>query len=206
VYVRTSPLGGAHAAGIIIASTRNFATCYWQSVSSILDRGALTMQVSHVTKCLTQPFPHSVCVLNEDGRQEVFWTGTSTTETNPGPLMHQWQTSSGTWSGKASLGGSVYNWIDVGVNGDGRLEVFGQNSSHALQHMYQLAPNGVGGWHSFASLGCPASGCLNTTSAPTVTYPGGQMCVGGMRGTDGHIHSIGQVMANGGWKAWDAGC
>ena len=65
-----------------------------------------------------------------------------------------------TWSGWASLGkpkcGLSGDFIDIGQNSDGRLEVFAIGGDGALWHMYQSKPS-KGPWSGWSSLGKPGS-------------------------------------------------
>jgi alpha-beta hydrolase superfamily lysophospholipase len=84
--------------------------------------------------------------LNEDGRIEVFARGTDN------HVWHVWQTSpNGGWSGWLALDQGVGRddvfgqSIAVGVNYDGRMEVFAQLARQKwIAHVWQLAANG--GW------------------------------------------------------------
>jgi hypothetical protein len=96
--------------------------------------------------------PHFACptyarktMYNKDGRAEMFWVGRADgTYTSPGPVWHNYQTLTGGWSGPLSLGGEVYDGLDVASNADGRLEIFVKARGHDLNHMWQVAPNS--GW------------------------------------------------------------
>jgi hypothetical protein len=65
-------------------------------------------------------------------------------------IQHQWQTSSG-WSGWYSLGGCAYSF-DVGMNYDGREEVFTLGSDAHVHHNWQENP-GSGPWSGWYVLG-----------------------------------------------------
>jgi hypothetical protein len=68
---------------------------------------------------------------------------------NDGALWHIKSTGPGTWSGWASLGGSILGDPSVGANKDGRLEVFVVGSDHAIWHIAQTSAGGSwGGWSS----------------------------------------------------------
>jgi hypothetical protein len=58
-------------------------------------------------------------------------------------IQHQWQTSSG-WSGWYGLGGCAYSF-DVGMNYDGREEIFVLGSDFSVWHDWQENP-GSGPW------------------------------------------------------------
>src|SRR5690348_13526237 len=87
---------------------------------------------------------------NADGRLEVF---TALTGLAGPQLGHIYQTSpNGGWSGWSSLGAPPGEFLGspaVGVNADGRLEVFvrvGLMSVGELWHNWQTPPNGWSGW------------------------------------------------------------
>ena len=65
-------------------------------------------------------------------------------------VWHRWQTAGGGWSSWTSLGGDVRSVPDIGVNADGRLEVFVTGiSNKTMYHKWQQG----GGWSGWASLG-----------------------------------------------------
>ena len=72
--------------------------------------------------------------------------------------MHAWQTSTGQWSGWASLGappGPAPTALQVVMNVSGRLEVFAVGGWATIYHAWQLA---AGGWSGWAQLGGSVSG------------------------------------------------
>jgi len=60
--------------------------------------------------------------------------------------------SPGGWSNHTLLGGSLNSEPSVGINSDGRLEVFFRASDNTLQHIWQTAPSGST-WSAVTSLG-----------------------------------------------------
>ena len=82
---------------------------------------------------------------NADGRQEVFATVPA------GEVWHIWQNAPNSgWSGWSSLGGEPYADVLVGVNQDGRLEIFVQGRSTStpptptgVWHRWQTSPGGA---------------------------------------------------------------
>ena len=60
--------------------------------------------------------------------------------------------SPGGWSNHTILGGSLNSEPSVGINSDGRLEVFFRASDNTLQHIWQTAPSGST-WSAVTSLG-----------------------------------------------------
>jgi hypothetical protein len=73
---------------------------------------------------------------------------------------------SGQWTPFTSLGGDVISDPSVGVNADGRLEVFGRGRDNALWHNWQATAGGVWlGWYS-------AGGILSEGAAPALNANG----------------------------------
>jgi RHS repeat-associated protein len=92
--------------------------------------------------------------INADGRLEVFARGTD------GALWHNWQqpaAAGGGWSGWASLapGSAITSDPAVGINADGRLEVFARGTDGTLWHNRQTTPGN--GWSGWAPLSVAAS-------------------------------------------------
>ncbi len=74
---------------------------------------------------------------NADGRLEAFAIA-SQQDSAEGRLYDIWQTSAGGgWSGWNDLGGKLNSPPTVGLNRDGRLEVFALGTSKGLFHMAQ---------------------------------------------------------------------
>jgi hypothetical protein len=90
---------------------------------------------------------------NQDGRQEVFVVG------GDGNVWQIWQTvPNGGWSewnklGQPPVGIRRSDRITVGINEDGRQELFMIGTDAALWHVWQVAPNV--GWSDWESLGKP---------------------------------------------------
>lgn len=90
-----------------------------------------------------------------DGRLEVFVTG------DDGALWHNWEINPGKgggWNGWSSLGipstiGSIDKFNSVGVNLDGRLEVFTRGSDGMLWHTWQQVPTWVWALANSGNLG-----------------------------------------------------
>lgn len=91
---------------------------------------------------------------NDDGRLEVFLIA------RDGTLMHIWQTApTSGWSGWGSLGGTgQLNRGDfwgpgVGVNADGRLEVFARFAAdQRIYHRWQKTRGGSTGWSAWTAM------------------------------------------------------
>jgi hypothetical protein len=133
---------------------------------------------------------------NADGRLEVFGrVGLMSS----GGLYHLWQTAPGNgWSAWDNLGGGIGpQFLLVGANADGRLEVFAVTTGPGeLEHIWQNSPGG--GWSAWSTLG---------------TLPGGfpiQLTVG--RNADGRLElfNVGggslwhnwQTSPGAGWAGW----
>jgi hypothetical protein len=146
---------------------------------------------------------------NRDGRLEVF-IGASM----DGAVYHIWQLSAGgAWSNWRSLGaptGSVqpntYTPMpSVGVNSDGRLEVFATGSDGALWHIWQLPVPPLplpffprGAWSNWASLGTPPNVASVEHPSSVATNADGRLEVFVM-GSDGALWHAWQEVAGGAW-------
>ena len=133
-------------------------------------------------------------VLNSNGLIEVFACGTD------GAVYHILQTPTTDW-GQAwnSLGGDLLHGFlvvpsfAVAANADGRLELFGRDSTGALSHTWQTSPGG--GWSPWASLGGQVRDLLAI----------GRNADGRLEvfanGSDGALWHIWQTAPNNGWTA-----
>jgi hypothetical protein len=138
---------------------------------------------------------------NQDGRLEVF------AGYNDHALYHRWQLSpNGQWSGLGSLGVPYDNFFfgsapTVGVNADGRLEVFVPEfftqSDRDLYEKYQTAPNGPS-WSSWAFLGGSV-----VLSRPAVSRNAdGRMELFIVQSDRRNVWHRWQGRPGGGWSAW----
>jgi hypothetical protein len=141
---------------------------------------------------------HPVAVAkNQDGRLEVFARKDTTAS---GEIVHIWQTApnSGWAADWASLGADTFTYPpSVGINGDGRLEVFGVASGGAVSHTWQTAPNsGWGAWVGF--------GTTTLMSGPlaVANNKDGRLEVFARSSDSGHhiVHNW-QTAPNSGWAA-----
>jgi hypothetical protein len=86
---------------------------------------------------------------NQDGRLEVF----ARDHPDPGKIVHIGQVApnSGWAAAWLSLGDTTFTYApSVGINGDGRLEVFAVKSGGDAWHVWQTAPNsGWVAWNNF---------------------------------------------------------
>jgi hypothetical protein len=106
-----------------------------------------------------------------------------------------------------NMGNGQFANVAVGVNSDGRLEVFTylNSSTYPIYHAWQTAPNG--GWTTWSALGAPVVGdphYFNTA------FSGMTDIFVGMSGDPSNClrvvtqggWTISQVKENGGWGAW----
>lgn len=89
------------------------------------------------------------------GRLEVYAIGRN------GALYHAWQRSTGGWSGWSSMGGGFAIGSQnratpaVGINADGRQEVYAQASDGTLRRSWQISTSS--GWSAWQNLGAGMS-------------------------------------------------
>lgn len=95
-----------------------------------------------------------------------------------------------------SAGIALAGVATVASNADGRLEVFGNGTDHALWHNWQTAPNG--GWSGWASLGG-----LLTTDAALCRHSDGRL-EAFARGADDALYHLWQTAPNNGWSGWNS--
>ncbi|HZQ47400.1 MAG TPA: hypothetical protein VFC07_10340, partial [Verrucomicrobiae bacterium] len=149
---------------------------------------------SHINPCTAR---------TSDGRLEVFAVGHS------GFLYHNYQTSpGGSWSGWVAMGTSGNVWAQnglpaVGVNADGRLEVFITGTDGTINHIYQktAGSSATTNWSSFATL---ISSHVSQTAKLTVgKWSNGVMDLF-VIGTDGALYHVNQTAPNAGWGSWNS--
>ena len=115
---------------------------------------------------------------------------------NGGPISTIAQSSPGSaqWTAWTSLGGGFTTAPAVGINFDGRLEVFGRGTDNALWHNLQASAGGAfTGWSSLGGV---------ITSAPAVTRRADNTLDVAAIGTDGALWHIGQTTAGGAYSGW----
>lgn len=98
----------------------------------------------------SNPHINPVVARNSDGRLELFAVGQT------GLLYHNYQNTSGGWSGWLALGGWQFagNAIPaVGRNPDGRLEVFIVGTDGGLDHIWQQTAGNSSSWSGWAGFG-----------------------------------------------------
>lgn len=117
---------------------------------------------------------------NTDGFLQVFYRDAGMAG---GALIYVKQTpgAPGGWSDHTSLGSSLNSAPTVGINGDGRLEVFSRATDNTLQHIWQNAPSGST-WSMWISLG----GGLTSGAAPAQNANGRLSVV--VRGLDNALY------------------
>ena len=132
---------------------------------------------------------------NADGRLEAFAIA-SQQDSAEGRLYDIWQTSAGGgWSGWNDLGGKLNSPPTVGLNRDGRLEVFALGTSKGLFHMAQgCAGCTWGGWNQIGS--------WQMQSDPVVaSNADGRLEVFGL-GLDSALIHVWQNSPGGGWSGF----
>jgi ligand-binding sensor domain-containing protein/signal transduction histidine kinase len=147
--------------------------------------------------------PSPVAAQNQDGHLEVFAVDTE------GVLRHIWQTNSASstnwqgWCGWEAIGNAKINpGFVVEANADGRLEIFGVDSStHEVVHSFQISANGRHGWSPWDSL----KGNVFSRLAAARNLKGQLEVFGVSRGNGGvdHIHQT-SANAQSGWSSWSS--
>ena len=94
---------------------------------------------------------------------------------------------------------TTYNCALVGVNRDGRLEVFGVGGDHALWHIAQTSPGDD--WGGWSSLGGQV---VSDPTVRTVSVNNDGRKEAFVRGSDNALWHIPQVSAGGRWGAWSS--
>ncbi|MFN2466195.1 MAG: hypothetical protein ABR598_08035 [Candidatus Dormibacteria bacterium] len=142
-----------------------------------------------------RPSGHQLMISNRDGRLEAVALGQN------GDIWHAWEASvNGTWTQWYDLGapssGTFASDPAIGINPDGRLEVFVTGSDSSVYHAWQTTPGG--GWSRFYSLG---GFVKNHGIAAIATNTDGRLelfAVGG----DGAVWHAWQTSVGGGWSSW----
>jgi phosphatidylserine/phosphatidylglycerophosphate/cardiolipin synthase-like enzyme len=141
-------------------------------------------------------------LLAGDGRLEVFVRG------DDNVLYHKWQVAPNDgWSEWESfsheyrnLGTEVVGAVAVGINEDGRLEVFARGGDHVLYHIWKLSPSGE--WSEWNSI----SGDLGRAVAddPAVALAGDGRLELFVLGDDGVLYHRWQTAPNDDWSDWES--
>ncbi|GCF07758.1 hypothetical protein KDI_13220 [Dictyobacter arantiisoli] len=136
---------------------------------------------------------HPSAVLNTDGRVEVFARGSDNN------IWHNYQLAAGGTGGWAGWGAiqSGYQFKDsptVGMNADGRVEIFAVNNDNNIWHNYQV--NAGAGWNNWSAV---VPGYQFTSNAAVAYNSDGRMEIFA-RSTDNTIWHTYQKAANSGWS------
>ena len=146
-------------------------------------------------------FGSPAAVAAADGHLEVFALG------QDGTLWHKWQDGGkDVWSQWISRGAPAEHLLNsapaVGVNADGRLEVFSVSQGAELWSIAQQAAGN--GWSEWVSHGTPSGVLFGSDSTPAV-----------IRAADGHVElfivgndlalwHMRQTVPGGSWSDWDS--
>lgn len=150
----------------------------------------VTYANAHINPCVAR---------TSDGRLELFAIGQT------GYLYHNYQTApGGAWSGWIALGTSANTWTQnslpaVGVNADGRLEVFVIGTDGQVNHIWQLAPGSStsSNWSSFAVLQSSFVSQIAKLAVGKWANGALEVFVGG---TDGLLYH--SYQSGGAWTSW----
>ena len=126
---------------------------------------------------------------NTDGMLQAFYRDFGT-----GSLFYIKQSpgAPGGWTNHTSLGGGLTSDPTVGINGDGRLEIFIKGTDNALHHIWQTTPSGS--WSMWTSLG----GGLTSGAAPALNANGRLSAI--VRGLDNQLYY--NVQSSAGSSSW----
>jgi galactose oxidase-like protein len=115
---------------------------------------------------------------NTDGFLQVFYRDFGT-----GSLffMKQSPGAPGGWTSPTNLGGGLNSDPTVGINADGRLEIFIRGTDNGLHHIWQTAPSGST-WSAWTPLG----GGLTSGAAPALNANGRLSAI--VRGLDNALY------------------
>jgi hypothetical protein len=132
---------------------------------------------------------------NADGRLELYGIGSN------GNVWHNYQVvgGGGAWNGwgdVGSFGVGAKPGMAVGINPDGRLEVFGVTTAGVVWHRYQNAPGS--GWTAWSSLG----GSGLDSQLMVANNANGALQVFAISGNDLSIWTNYQTTPGGGWNGW----
>jgi hypothetical protein len=127
----------------ILATSWSYNTLVVNGAARIFRRAAWGTSDAHINPCTAN---------TSDGRMELFAIG------NSGSLYHSYQTNAnGSWSGWIAMGGASDKWSGnalpaVGVNKDGRLEVFIVGTNSSIYHAYQkvAGSSAATNWSAFS--------------------------------------------------------
>lgn len=108
------------------------------------------------------------------------------------------------WGGWESLGGVLTSRPAIGVNEDGRIEVFARGTDNHVWHVWQTSPNG--GWSGWRALdqGVSRDDVFGESIAVGANYDG-RLEVFAQLARKKWIAHVWQVAPNSGWGSWDKG-
>lgn len=135
---------------------------------------------------------------NADGRQEIFVVG------GDNALWQKWQLAPNDgWSDWKTLDTppdvSLTNQFSVGINQDGRQEIFVLAGDGNMWQIFQTVPNG--GWSDWHKLGSPPVGIRAADRVTAGSNQDGRQELFAM-GNDGAVWHVWQVAPNVGWSDW----
>lgn len=109
------------------------------------------------------------------------------------------------WTAWRRLGGILTSRPAVGVNEDGRLEVFARGADNRMHHTWQTAPNGpwAGTWAALQG-GLTSTDDLGKSIA-VASHGDGRLDVFAHLADGGRITHVWQTAPNNGWSQWDRG-
>ncbi len=173
-------------------------------IPGIVDRDAFNgtsagLSSTLVATATTNPHINPCTARTSDGRIEVFAVGKT------GNLYHNYQTGGGGWSGWIAMGTTGNVWAQnsipaVGVNSDGRLEVFIVGTDGTVNHIWQkvAGSSATTNWTTFATF----SSHVSTTAKLAV----GNWANGALEcfviGTDGALYHNYQTTPSGVWAGF----
>lgn len=138
---------------------------------------------------------------NADGRQEIFAMADN------GALWQKWQvTPNNGWSEWKTLGApsgdtALSGQFTVGINQDGRQEIFGVGTDGNVWQIWQMVPNG--GWSNWAKLGKPPAAIRGADRITVGRNNDGRQELFVM-GADNALWHIWQLSPNSGWSDWES--
>jgi hypothetical protein len=154
-----------------------------------------------------------VVARNADGRLEVFTVDDGGGSGNLA-VWHNWQTAPNAgWAGWASLGNiggeqfMANTNVAVGVNADGRLDVFGRDATATGQpivHRWQTAPNGGWSGTDFVTLATQPEATTFGGDPTVARNKNGRLELFVIDNSSGHnLWHIWQTAPNSGWSAYN---
>ena len=133
-----------------------------------------------------------VVALTWEGRQELYARGTDNL------LYWKYQINNGSWSGWASLGGPIAGQSAIGRMSDGRTEVYCRFADGTLRYNRQASLDVGTSWLGWTTLSASAGSDFVLARPPSGLQE--------MYFTDtaGQVMRSRQMVADGGWTAWES--